>query len=207
MNPGGFDYEHWLFRQGVRATGYVRRGELNRRVGESAWKFPVNRLRQRLADALRAGLGDSPMQDILLALAIGERSGISPGQWEVFTRTGTNHLMSISGLHIGLVAGFVFFLLRRFWALTGTMAEHWPATKAAAVGSLLAAAAYAALAGFAVPTQRALVMVAVVHGRHCLATQCAPRQDPCSSAVAGAANRPAVVGGGGVSGCLSPRWR
>lgn len=170
-NPGGFDYEAWLFQQGIRARGYVRHAPktaptdvppLNQRLALAGRAYWVDQIREGLRDDMLASLGDQPLRGIVLALAIGDRQFITPAQWQVLRRTGTNHLVAISGLHVGLVAGFAFFLLRRLWRLSARAVVRWPANKVGAVAALLAAVVYAALAGFSVPTQRALIMVAVV---------------------------------------------
>ena len=157
-NPGTFDYELWLLQRGVRATGYVRDAQ---RVGDDAARFPLQRLRQQLRDRLQGMLGEHPLGGIVIALALGERQGISKAQWQVLRATGTNHLVAISGLHVGIVAALVFFLLQRLWSLSGRACLRLPAPRAAAIGAMTAATGYAALAGFSVPTQRALIMVAV----------------------------------------------
>lgn len=169
MNPGGFDYEAWLFQQGIRAKGYVRvpgkrnRAEnINQRLAPAASAYPVHQLREGLRARIQAALQQHPLSGIVLALAIGDRQLIDRDQWQVLMRTGTNHLVAISGLHVGLVAGFAFFLMRRLWRTSASLVNRWPAAKAGAIAALLAAAIYALLAGFSVPTQRALVMVAVV---------------------------------------------
>jgi competence protein ComEC len=95
---------------------------------------------------------------------LGERSGIDREQWEVLTRTGTNHLVAISGLHVGLVAAMVFFLGRWAWSRSVHLAGRLAAPRAAALAALAGAFGYSALAGFAVSTQRALIMSAVVLG-------------------------------------------
>ncbi|HEY0635934.1 MAG TPA: DNA internalization-related competence protein ComEC/Rec2, partial [Gammaproteobacteria bacterium] len=160
LNPGGFDYEQWLFRQGVRATGYVRSGE----VEEGSWRYPLQRLRAALHEELTQALEGRAEAGILIALAMGEQQGISKGQWQVFAATGTTHLISVSGLHVTLVAGLVFFLARWLWSRSARCTLHWPAPRAAAVAALLAALLYTALAGFAVPVLRSLVMVTLVLG-------------------------------------------
>ncbi|HKJ22988.1 MAG TPA: ComEC/Rec2 family competence protein, partial [Gammaproteobacteria bacterium] len=162
MNPGGFDYEGWLFRHGIRATGYVREDAANRRLGARPYAYGLQRLRQTLSAALAEDLKDSPYSGIITALGVGDRHGISPAQWAVFSATGTTHLMAISGLHVSLVAGILFFVVRRLWARTVLPRWPWPAPKAAAVAALAGAGAYAALAGFSVPTQRALIMLGVL---------------------------------------------
>jgi competence protein ComEC len=159
-NPGGFDYEGWLFQHRIRATGYVRARGINESVGV-AQGYPVQRLRHVLRGRIQAVLVDSPVQGLLLALVIGDRGAISPAQWHWLQQTGTNHLMAISGLHIGLVAGLAFLLGQWLWRVSGRGLLWLPAPAAGAVLALLAALGYAALAGFSIPTQRALIMVAV----------------------------------------------
>jgi competence protein ComEC len=163
MNPGGFDYEGFLFRKGIRAKGYVRKAKaVNQRLTEASMDYPIDRVRQHLREKLNKTLGDHDLKGIVMALAIGDRQQITRSQWEVLTRTGTSHLVAISGLHVGLVAGFAFFAVRRLWRLSAKAVLIWPAAKAGAIAGLIAATIYAMLAGFSVPTQRALVMVAVV---------------------------------------------
>ncbi len=161
-NPGGFDYEGWLFRQGVRATGYVRRAEINQRVDDAG--HSVDRLRQGLAEALTALNLQGAAAGLIPALVLGDRAGIQRHDWEVLMRTGTNHLIAISGLHVGIMAGLAFFMLRWFWRRSARLAQGFAADRAAAVAGLLAAVGYAALAGFAISTQRALIMLALVFG-------------------------------------------
>lgn len=161
-NPGGFDYEGWLFQQRIQATGYVRATEARQRLSDDHYHYPIQRLRQQLAASINSQVVEhTEFSGIVAALAIGERSGMTPAQWEVLSKSGTIHLVAISGLHIGLVAGMVFFIVLLLWPRLGAAALHWPAPRVAALAGLLAATLYAALAGFTIPTQRALVMVAV----------------------------------------------
>ena len=164
MNPGGFDYEGWLFAQGIRATGYVRRAERNLLLDDAPWRVPLQRLRSGLHDKLIAALGDHPARGIVIALALGERGAISDAQWKVLLASGTNHLVAISGLNVGLLAGLAFWLLRLLWHRCAGCCLWLPAPKAAAIAALLAGFLYAALAGFSIPTQRAMLMLAVVLG-------------------------------------------
>lgn len=161
MNPGGFDYEGWLFQQRIGATGYVRSGEQNRLLSNALRDYPVQRLRQALAERITATLDDAEFNGIITALAIGERQLISDAQWQVLRKSGTVHLIAISGLHIGLVAGMAYFLVLFLWSWAGRGTERWPAPRIAALAGIIAALFYAALAGFTIPTQRALVMVVV----------------------------------------------
>jgi competence protein ComEC len=161
MNPGGFDYEGWLYREGVQATGYVRRAAGNRLLGET---FTLDRLRQHLAASIRTSLPGGRFTGVLEALVVGARGDVPQDQWRIWLATGTNHLMAISGLHIGLVAGLVFAVAMFFWRRVPWLCLRMPAMQAAAVAGLLAATGYALLAGLSLPTQRALIMLAVVMG-------------------------------------------
>ncbi len=161
-NPGGFDYEGWLFRGGLRASGYVRDHRDNARLGTAPGpRHALQRWRHALHAALARALDGSPRRGLLAALALGERGGIDAAQWRVLRDTGTSHLVAISGLHLGLVAGLVFAVAHRAWAWSG-LAVRVAAPRAAAWLTLPSVALYAGLAGFTVPTQRALVMVGVV---------------------------------------------
>jgi competence protein ComEC len=167
MNPGGFDYEAWLFREGIGATGYVRDAEP---CAAGSLRAPGNarrgllRLRQGLVERVSARLPEHPMRGFVLGLTVGDASAIGDEQWRILRRTGTTHLISISGLHITLAAGFVFFLARWLWAFWPALCLRLPAQRAAAAVACLAALAYALLAGFSIPTQRSLVMLLVVMG-------------------------------------------
>jgi competence protein ComEC len=161
-NPGGFDYERWLFQEGVRATGYVRDADETKLLDPGPGLYVVDRWRQRLKDRLLEGLAGAPASELILALVLGDRTGMSPEQWDVLTRTGTNHLIAISGLHVGLVAASLFFLVRWLWSRSARAVVLLAAPRAGALGALAGALVYSALAGFAVSTQRALIMLAVV---------------------------------------------
>ena len=161
-NPGGFDYAGWLFRKQITATGYVRRSAVNQAIGTALFSGRLDAWRQRLAALLQGQSADDGTKALLRALAVGDRSGIQPTQWQTLRRTGTNHLLAISGLHIGLVALLGFFVGRWLWSLPAVTAQWRPAPMAGAVVGMLAASGYALLAGWTLPTQRALVMVTVV---------------------------------------------
>ncbi|HQR03229.1 MAG: DNA internalization-related competence protein ComEC/Rec2 [Proteobacteria bacterium] len=162
-NPEGFDYEGWLFERGVRATGYVRSSDANQRLdtfvpGVATF---VARLRQNIRDRALARLGDRPYAGILVALAVGDQQAIDNRLWSVFSRTGLTHLMSISGLHITLVAGLGYGLVNFLWRRSRHLSLRLPAQQAAALAGALTALGYCLLAGFAVPAQRTLYMLSV----------------------------------------------
>ncbi len=158
-NPGSQDYERSLFSRGINATGYVRKSSDNLRIQQHG--FGLNPLRQKLAMHLSDMLGEHEMKGLVLALTLGIRSDITKQQWEMFTATGTNHLIAISGLHIGLVSGFWYWIVLVLWKRSTRLCHRLPAQKAGAIAALAAGLVYAAMAGFSVPTQRASIMLAV----------------------------------------------
>lgn len=161
-NPGGFDYERWLFQQGLLATGYVREeGDLGL-LASGPGPFALDRWRQHLGERLGGLIADSPARGVMLALVLGERAAIPTEQWTLLTRTGVNHLVAISGLHVGLVASSAFFLLRWAWSRRPSLVLRLAAPRVGALGGLAAALLYSALAGFAISTQRALIMLAMI---------------------------------------------
>lgn len=163
MNPGGFDYETWLYTQGIQASGYVRRWQGNRRLAPGP-ALSVDRTRLALAQAIDQAMDHSPNAGVISALTVGLREGIPDARWQLLVGTGTNHLMAISGLHVGWVAALVYFLFARAWARWPGLCLYWPAPRAAALAALCAALVYATLAGWSIPTQRAVIMLAVVMG-------------------------------------------
>lgn len=162
-NPGSFDYQGWLYRQGVRYTGYVRTGTANQRLATAA-PLSLDVWREELSNRV----GQAPVSEtaagLLRALTVGDRGGLSQTHWQVFSRTGTNHLVAISGLHVGLVAGMLMWLVSWAWRRVPVFCSRWPASHAAAWAGLMAALGYAALAGFSIPTQRAFLMLLVLLG-------------------------------------------
>lgn len=161
LNPAGFDYERWLYVNGIAAQGYVRQQPKPQLLTQTA-AYPLQRLRQQIVERFSQQLSASPYRGILTALAVGDRQHIPSRQWTVFSHTGTSHLLAISGLHVGLVAGLVFLLVRRTWGWLPALAIRWPSIKAAALAGLVSAGGYALLAGLALPTRRAFIMIAVV---------------------------------------------
>ncbi len=164
VNPYGFDYEAWLFERGIRATGYVRKAERNVRVDElvAVPAYLVERLRQRIRDRFQRVLADAPRAGILVALAIGDQRAIGPADWRMFARTGVTHLLSVSGLHVTMVAGLAAGLFGWGWRRVPRLALRLPTQKAMAAAGFVAALGYALLAGFEVPAQRTLYMLTVV---------------------------------------------
>ncbi len=166
-NRAGFNYEKWLFSQRVIATAYIRKNReklkgLNRRLPEKDQPASIDRLRQRIAGGISRSLPGSPFRGFITALATGDRRDISTQQWSILQTTGTSHLMAISGLHVGLVAGIAFFLFRFLFTVIPRLPLFIPAHKIAAAASLLFVVFYSLLAGFTLPTQRALFMLTIL---------------------------------------------
>ncbi|GAA4012265.1 DNA internalization-related competence protein ComEC/Rec2 [Actimicrobium antarcticum] len=171
-NPYGFDYEVWLLEQNLRATGYVRPDSANMPKNLRLDAFVVTpgnlveRSRAWLRDRILAALPGQRYAGVLVALVVGDQRGIAQSDWTIFTRTGIGHLISISGLHITMVAGLFALLGKALWRRSFfTRAELpliLPAQKFAALVGAGVALLYVLLAGFGVPAQRTLYMLAVV---------------------------------------------
>lgn len=161
MNPGGFDYEKSLFRKAISATAYVRKSHLNQRLAPAA-VYDYQHWRQNLADQLQQQLDQLPSLPLILGLTLGDRSLMRAAQWQTLQRTGTSHLLAISGLHIGLAAMTLFLLWQRLWRLFPGLLLTLPARQSAALVAFGGACLYALLAGLSIPTQRALIMTGTV---------------------------------------------
>ncbi|NOQ14097.1 MAG: DNA internalization-related competence protein ComEC/Rec2 [Methyloprofundus sp.] len=160
LNPGGFDYEKWLFARHIGATGYIRQAGKAKLLATKPLWLSLSVMRQTFIDLLQQQQLSSDSRALIKALTLGDKSSISTQQWQVLSKSGTSHLMAISGLHIGLVAGIIYFLVFQSWVRVPS--NMYSAPQIAAVFSLIAAFFYAALAGFAIPTQRALIMLSML---------------------------------------------
>lgn len=157
-----FDYEAWLWREGVQALGYVRDNEPVRLAPAS---FSLRREALARLDAVEL----SPTSGRwLAALTLGAGKRLDDDDWALLNATGTTHLMVISGLHVGLVATLALWLLRTLSRLFQPLA--WRMTLWPWIGAGVAAFAYAALAGFEPPAMRAAIMASIglwaASGRH-----------------------------------------
>src|SRR6185295_14023822 len=109
--------------------------------------------------AMTQQLGDARFRGVLVALVIGDQDAIAQDDWQVFWRTGVGHLMSISGLHITMLAGLAFAIAVLAWVRAPPLPLWLPARKAGVVVGVVVAVAYALLTGFAVPAQRTVLML------------------------------------------------
>ncbi len=155
-NPGSMDYEAWLFRERIGAAGYVVGGKRNVLL-DSNTSRGTDLVRLNFLKKTQRVLGDDAAVAVVLAVAIGARHLISEQAWDRYARTGTSHLMAISGLHVGLAAVVAYLLAAGFLGLFGRGNHHL----AALLVALTAACLYAAVSGFAVPARRATLMLAV----------------------------------------------
>lgn len=160
VNPGGFDHEAWLLQHDIRAVGSVVNFSGASTVCAPGWRVAVDRARESMRSRLRESLGDRPYAGVVRALAVGEQDAIPGAQWTLFRQTGVTHLMSISGLHITLFSALVYALAQAIWRRLPGLALRLPARKAGVLLGLLAAASYSVLAGFGIPAQRTLYMLA-----------------------------------------------
>lgn len=167
-NPHGFDYELWLWEQGIQATGYVRAGPRDAPPVKlsGSWMHPVERARQSVRQAIYERVENRQFAGVLAALVVGDQNAIERADWDVFRATGVAHLMSISGLHITMFAWLASLLLSSLWRrsarLTPRLCLALPASSAGALGGLLLAALYALFSGWGVPAQRTIWMLAAV---------------------------------------------
>ena len=134
-NPYTFNYAKWLKQKGVSAIGYVKYSYDNQEISWGFWRDPVNNMRFLLREKLLHTLYGNKYKAIILALAIGDKSLFTQKIWQTFTSTGTSHLVAISGLHIGLVAGLIFFIVRYLWTFIPWLRLYIPAQQVAAYGA------------------------------------------------------------------------
>jgi len=158
-NPGGFDYERYLLAHRIGAMGSVR-GQPRLLNNDSSDRW-LDRQRQRLSDIIQSETVDRDVAALKRALGVADRAGMRPELSELLRQTGTAHLLAISGLHVGMVAGLAG-LLAAWLSAPLALLSRLDRRRIGVVAGLAAALGYAGLAGFTLPTQRALVMLAVL---------------------------------------------
>ena len=164
LNPHTFDFERWSFHQDFGASGSVRSGELlqDQDIAWTELELRMELARWHLRKKIQSMLpSDARYVGVLIALVMGDQNAIHQDDWQVFNATGIGHLISISGLHVTMLAAVgaslaAFIWRRRTWPLIA------PVSKVAAVSGFLTAFVYAWLAGFQIPAQRTMYMVGVV---------------------------------------------
>jgi len=179
LNPGGFDAEAWMLEQGVRAVGTVRTGRDSPapvRLQDWVWAFNplVDRARANLRGQLAAVLEGRPYGSVIIALVMGDQGGLSEDDWALFNRTGISHLVSISGLHITMIAALVAVCSAALWRRSAVLLRCASLPTVRAVAAIAGGFAYCLLAGWGVPAQRTLLMLAVVAVAQCGRLRLAP---------------------------------
>lgn len=159
QSPGSFDFEAWSLTNGLRAFGSVMPSTKNIILAHRFYAYPVDSLRQYLQAKMTSCLPSTFTAHWLLTFMLGERHNVSQQEWQVLRSTGTNHLMAIGGLHIGIVAGFMYCLITWLWRRITYLMLLLPAQQAGYLAALGVAWIYSALAGFSLPTQRACLML------------------------------------------------
>ncbi|WP_062065596.1 DNA internalization-related competence protein ComEC/Rec2 [Cellvibrio sp. OA-2007] len=166
VNPAGFDYQAWLLRQGIGATGYVVEGRDNEPLKSVVKSFHfddwINWQRYELQQWVVAH-SESSERGILIALLIGDSTLVDKNQWLRMQQTGTSHLIAISGLHVGFLAIFGFYLGLCLGKCVQIIWHRCPALILAWCFAIVSASYYAALAGFNIPTVRTLIMLVVFY--------------------------------------------
>ncbi len=179
-NIGSFNYLSWLKRKNISATGYVINPKISAKYKPNSSQSSkannkqskhhyVNQLiqnkttiRQQLFENYQSIASDHKLTPILMALAFGERSSLNASHWKILQATGTSHLIAISGLHVGLLASGAYLIVMLFIRVLPLNNPDWQSMNIRYIAILISlslAAAYAYLAGFSLPTQRALVML------------------------------------------------
>ncbi|KGJ87456.1 DNA internalization-related competence protein ComEC/Rec2 [Thalassotalea sp. ND16A] len=162
-NAGSFSYKRWLLQQNIVASGYVKPSAINQVLAHQ------QSLRQQLYLSLNSAIAH-PLKPLLLALAIGEKSHIDKSTWQVLQNTGTQHLIAISGLHLGLIASLGFYLMKYcLYLFPARLLSQRYLFLLPMLASLSLAGFYAYLAGFSMPTMRALIMLLVYYGLRLIA--------------------------------------
>jgi competence protein ComEC len=161
-NPGGFDFKRYMAFNGITGTAYVDGDKI--RVEKSkentGWKQQIEIARKKFA-LLIENSAPSGEAGVLKALVIGDQNSISPEIRDAFNRTGTTHILSISGLHIGIVATVAFLFFNKFLSYFNLFLWNAWTRKGAAILSLIPVVIYGLLAGMSPSTQRAVIMVSV----------------------------------------------
>ncbi|KAF3996774.1 DNA internalization-related competence protein ComEC/Rec2 [Glaciimonas immobilis] len=186
-NPHGFDYEVWLLEQNLRATGYVRADKIssiitanggadflpeslpnNRRLNRFVFTIghSIEAVRSWVRQRMLSALPEKKYVGVLIALVIGDQRAVDQSDWQIFNRTGVGHLISISGLHITMIAGLFAAIMSALWRrsffIGSALPLRLPAQKAAVLAGAITALLYVLLAGFGLPAQRTLYMLLMV---------------------------------------------
>ncbi|MCF6807581.1 DNA internalization-related competence protein ComEC/Rec2 [Thiotrichales bacterium 19S9-12] len=158
-NPGGFDYQGYLKQSGIIASGRVLSAV--KVIGFYWLNAPIDAIRFYLIQSIKAHLSNKRFLGIFSALITGDKSSITLNDKIILKKTATSHLVAISGLHVGLVFFWAYLLIRFFWSISHRLSYQLSAQKVASIGALIVSIIYSLLAGFGIPTQRAIIMLLI----------------------------------------------
>ena len=162
VEPGGFDFQRFAWFKQLGGVGYTRLSILTLRpAADEGWQVAIYRLRMRLSSAIQEAIPGGT-GGFATAIITGDRSAVEQHALEDLRASNLAHLLAISGLHMGLLTGFVFATVRYGLVLVPHFGLRWPVKKIAAAVAFVAAGAYLLLSGGAIATERAFVMVSVM---------------------------------------------
>lgn len=157
VSPGGFDFQRYAFFHQLGAFGFsFKKPDILEKAQQGGIAHFRHKMQQQAHDVLPPG-----QAGVATALLTGIRGGISEDLKNDLRFAGLAHLLAISGLHVGLIAGALFFVSRLIMALFPLIALYWPTKKIAALIALAGALFYTIFVGAPVPTQRAMIMTAI----------------------------------------------
>jgi len=162
VEPGAFDFQRKAFFEGLGATGYtLGHVETITHTGEDSG-FLFASLRHYIRTHIEAQITDKDAAAVTAGILTGESKAISNEAWDNIRLAGLAHLLSIAGLHTGVVTGWLFFLVRWVLAAIPYIALRYPVKKISAGVSIIGAIFYLCLVNFFLPAERAVIMVCVV---------------------------------------------
>jgi competence protein ComEC len=164
--PGGYDFSFRAFFQQIGATGFSFGPPQVLTTPDHGFGLrpfvAIAKLRSNVAERIKSSLGNGPETALIVALLVGDRSGIAEQQEEILRSAGLAHILAISGLHMALFAGGAYGAVLLLLSLVPILTLRWPVHKWAALSALGAAVVYLLLSGGAVATQRSFLMIAIV---------------------------------------------
>ncbi len=160
--PAGFDFQRYMYFKSIGAVGFIYKKEASLKDPPSfSFKGWNERLRTKITQKVRENLNES-VSSIAVALVTGKRKSIAQEDRDAMRESGLAHLLAISGLHVGLFAGVVFFFVRLAFVCVPGFALKHPVKKYAALAAIAGAAFYMMISGMSIPTQRALLMTSII---------------------------------------------
>ncbi len=158
--PEDFDYGLYLKKKGIGGTGSIMSNITLVKSSNKLIKF--DNFKNKLFYLTEKNIKDKNIRSVVNALLTGERGQISKDNWEVIRSSGIAHLLAISGLHIGLIAGFIFFLTRQLMACSEYVTLHYPIKKIAAFLTILLLILYLIFIGSPTSAIRAVIMTSII---------------------------------------------